>query len=350
MNTAYSREFIESAYKNFVEKDWNYTLVGFTFNERQGRIAPTNMRDLKDSVRRWISEKVYHQGKLVVMTIDPENNQTHKDDDGREWHSFTMMSNIDEKNPFGVFGIMKFGWLCSGWTYYFESKELRDAVVNCIQNKKLLDGTVVCAGSDINNFFHVCMDDLRDRVGEYIEEYFHKRGTPSIITTKFALEQFQVLQFAMRIEMASLICHHCESVEDYVMRRIRRHFTVRSITSPRDINLTTMSMMSESLEDEIGELRVRFDKICDDSDKADAEEQVRKEREVAEAFAVEEKAKAEAKRTKKADTRDANKARDAKKKQREDFEKASAEAMRQRLIQEQKKKQQKAQKKAQAKK
>jgi hypothetical protein len=392
--TFHTREQIEAMYSQFLTKTIP-TDVCWTFHERAQQIAMLGMKDLDEQVRLWIKSK--------DSIIDKENNRKVTDDDGRVWHSLVLQvvdkktgGFDEERNPMGSFGLLKFGELCSGYTYYFKDEAMRDAVVDCVKNKRPLEdkiipmcplcrrhplgaydghnaypimshggrccekcnaglviparieGVVRCEDTDAEELFCDVSEQLGVEIGSYVNEYFEMNGTRPI-STELKHPLYATFRMTFRCELIEMNNTHFARYEEYLKQRIQRHLTIRSVTSPREIIMTILGQIKNDMFEDIEAIRVRWASVLEAYDKMMEEEQKKKERECAEAFAKEEKQKQEAKRTKKADTRDANKARDAKKREREEFERRVAEAERARLAQEAKDRQRKAQKKAQKK-
>lgn len=387
--TFHTREQIEAMYSQFLRKTID-TDVCWTFNEAQQQIAMLGMREIDEQVSHWLNQK--------DCKIDKENNRCVTDDDGRKWYSFVLQvvdkktgAFAEERNPMGSFGLLKFGEMCSGYTYYFKQEILRNAVVDCLKYKRPLcdkicemcplckknplgefdgnnaypvmphggrccdacnmgfviparmSGIVRCEDTDADEFFDECSEYLGGEVATWVNEYFQSKGT-RYISTDFKSALYKTFQLTFRAELSELNSTHFYPLAEYMRKRIHKHLTIRSVTSPRDICLTILPQVKMSMESDVEAIRVRWHSVCEAYDKMLEEEQKARERECAEAFAREEAEKKEAKRTKKADTRDANKARDAKKKEKEEFERRVAECARLQAQADAKKRQQKAQK------
>ena len=377
-------------YSQFLRKTIE-TDVCWTFNEAHQQISMLGLREIVEQVSEWIKQK--------NNIVEKENNRCVTDDDGRKWYSFVLQvadkktgAFDEERNPMGSFGLLKFGELCSGYTYYFYEENMRDAVVDCLKHKRPLtdkicemcplckknpldefdhnaypvlphgrrccgacnlgvviparmSGMVRCEDTDANEFFYECSEYLGGEVATWVNEYFETKGT-RYVGTDFKSALYKTFQLTFRAELSELNSTHFYPLAEYMRQRIQRHLTIRSVTSPRDICLTILPQVKMSMESEVEAIRVRWHSVCEAYDKMLEEEQKARERECAEVFAREEAERKEAKRTKKADTRDANKARDTKKKEKEEFERRVAECARLQAQADAKKRQQKAQKKA----
>lgn len=392
--TFHTREQIEAMYSQFLTKIIE-TDVCWTFNEEHQQIAMLGLREVEEQVSEWIKQK--------NTLVDKENNRCVTDDAGRKWYSFVLQvadkngKFDEERNPMGSFGLLKFGELCSGYTYYFKTEVIRNAVVECIIYKRPLrekivnmcalcrknplgayeghnaypilphggrccglcnsglvipariSGMVRCEDTDAEEFFEECSEFLGGEVATWVNDYFKTKGT-RYISTEFKSALYTTFKMTFRLELIELNNTHFYPFTDYMRQRIQRHLTIRSVTSPAEICLTILPQVKDAMEGEVEAIRVRWHSVCEAYDKMLEEEQKEKERQCAEVFAREEAERQEAKRTKKADTRDANKARDAKKKEKAEFEKRAMECARLQAQADAKKRQQKAQKKAQAKK
>jgi hypothetical protein len=225
-------------------------------------------------------------------------------------------------------------------------------------------GQFRCEFADPEELIYDCERYLRTKLTDYADEvmveFCQQRFQDFIIPNEepytFYYERRNTLIRNLTLEIHSVI----QRSKAYLKGRISRHLTIRSVSSIHDLCWTTLPDAKGSVRDfvcasitcEWDDLRSGYNAVKAEEDrklaKKQEEEQKQKEEALKAIWKQEQEEIQLAKRTQKADTRDANKIRDAKKKEKEEFEKRQIECARLRAQLEAKKKQQKAQKKAQA--
>ena len=128
-----TREQMDEEYAIFARQR-QPTDICWTWRERQNGIGIMNYQECGHQVAEW--------NKKGDCIVQDENNNEVQTPDGKTWYVLVLQV-IDKKtgefdeeaNPMGSMSLLLFGIMCSGYTYCFETAELRDAVAKAVQTK-----------------------------------------------------------------------------------------------------------------------------------------------------------------------------------------------------------------------
>lgn len=205
---------------------------------------------------------------------------------------------------------------------------------------------------------HILPDVLREfkiSTIEEVQKYFEKKGSPRVVES-LRISAWDLFRFPFIKQLTDRITEviNSEAIITSLKRRIENKMRVRSLIEPFDIYWTLSGVVFEIILPEVEEIRLKWDDVYK-SITTNRETYVhmchllkgeKREEEIIKDFETEAKPIKESKPTKKAETRNANKQRDAKKREREEFERKQAEAFAEKAKQDARKKQLKAQKKS----
>jgi hypothetical protein len=128
-----TREQMNTEYSVFA-KQRQSTDICWTWREREQGIGLMNYQEIASQVAEW-----NQSGDCIVQDYNNKEVQT---PDGKTWYVLVLQV-VDKKtgefdedaNPMGSMSLLLFGIMCSGYTYVFETAELRDAVAKAVQTK-----------------------------------------------------------------------------------------------------------------------------------------------------------------------------------------------------------------------
>jgi hypothetical protein len=110
------------------------TDIGWTWREREQGIGIMNYQEIAFQVAEW--------NKSGDCSIQDYNNKTVNGPDGKTWYVLVLQvldkatgEFAEDANPMGSMSLLLFGIMCSGYTYCFETADVRDAVAKAVQTK-----------------------------------------------------------------------------------------------------------------------------------------------------------------------------------------------------------------------
>ena len=129
----HTREQMNAEYAVFA-RERQSTDICWTWREREQGIGLMNYQEIASQVAEW--------NQSGDCSIQDYNNKEVKTPDGKTWYVLVLQV-VDKKtgefdedaNPMGSMSLLLFGIMCSGYTYCFETAELRDAVAKAVQTK-----------------------------------------------------------------------------------------------------------------------------------------------------------------------------------------------------------------------
>lgn len=127
----HTKEQMEGQYACFTRQRQS-TDICWTWREVEDGIGIMNYQEVAIQVADWV--------RLGNCSIEDYNNKEVKTPDGKTWYVLVVQvvdktGEMDESNPMGSMSVLLFGIMCSGYTYVFETAELRDAVAKAVQTK-----------------------------------------------------------------------------------------------------------------------------------------------------------------------------------------------------------------------
>ena len=129
----HTREQMETEYAHFA-RSRQPTDICWTWREREQGIGIMNYQEIAFQVAEW--------NQSGDCSIQDYNNKEVKTLDGKTWYVLVLQvldkatGEMDEEaNPMGSMSLLLFGIMVSGYTYVFETAEIRDAVAKAIQTK-----------------------------------------------------------------------------------------------------------------------------------------------------------------------------------------------------------------------
>jgi len=132
-NRIHTREQMNADYSHFV-RSRHPTDICWTWREREQGIGIMNYQEIASQVAEW--------NQSGDCSIQDYNNKTVSGPDGKTWYVLVLQvldkatGEMDEDaNPMGSMSLLLFGIMCSGYTYVFETAEVRDAVAKAVQTK-----------------------------------------------------------------------------------------------------------------------------------------------------------------------------------------------------------------------
>lgn len=131
-NVFHTREQMNADYSHFA-RSRQPTDICWTWREREQGIGIMNYQEIAHQVAEW--------NQSGDCSIQDYNNKEVKTPDGKTWYVLVLQvlkatGEMDEEaNPMGSMSLLLFGIMCSGYTYVFETAEMRDAVAKAIQTK-----------------------------------------------------------------------------------------------------------------------------------------------------------------------------------------------------------------------
>ena len=148
----HTKEQMEGQYACFTRQRQS-TDICWTWREVEDGIGIMNYQEVAFQVAEWV-----RQGNC---SIEDYNNKEVKTPDGKTWYVLVVQvvdktGEMDESNPMGSMSVLLFGIMCSGYTYVFETAELRDAVAKAVQTKTPLPKRTILPRGPNPVFHPIC--------------------------------------------------------------------------------------------------------------------------------------------------------------------------------------------------
>lgn len=149
----HTREQMNAEYSHFA-RSRQPTDICWTWREREQGIGLMNYQEIASQVAEW--------NQSGDCSIQDYNNKEVKTPDGKTWYVLVLQvldkatGEMSEDNPMGSMSLLLFGIMCSGYTYCFETAELRDAVAKAVQTKTPLPKRTTLPRGPNPAFYPIC--------------------------------------------------------------------------------------------------------------------------------------------------------------------------------------------------